>query len=305
MIVTYNSEEVIVTCLEGLARMAPDVSPVVVDNASADGTLERAVAPGPKVIANRDNRGFAAAVNQGVMATDADFILLMNPDVTLLTGVDALVDASRRYGLAAGKLLDQKGVAQAGFTIRRFPTPSALIFEVFGINRLWPSNPLNRKYRYLDRSLEDAGPVEQPAGAFLMIRHDVWEKLGGFDETFHPIWFEDVDFCRRAVDAGYRIEYVPEVLASHRGAHSIGQIPAGCRAWYWCVSLLRYAVKHFDPFGYRAVCAAVVLSSFPRMVAGMIEQRSLAPILVYSKIVRFAGLCLVSSRGRGAVPTNF
>ncbi len=94
---------------------------------------------------------------------------------------------------------------QSGFTIRRFPTPAALIFELFGINRLWPSNPVNRHYRYLDRDLDQPGPVEQPAGAFLMTRRDVWESLHGFDESFHPVWFEDVDYCKRASGSGYQI----------------------------------------------------------------------------------------------------
>jgi GT2 family glycosyltransferase len=57
------------------------------------------------------------------------------------------------------------------------------------------------------------GLVEQPAGAFLMTRRDVWDQLGGFDQDFHPVWFEDVDFCRRAAEAGYRIQYVPRVRA--------------------------------------------------------------------------------------------
>ena len=56
--------------------------------------------------------------------------------------------------------------------------------------------------------------VEQPAGAFLMVRRDVWNKLRGFDEQVYPVWFEDVDFCRRAVDAGCQIAYVPSVVAS-------------------------------------------------------------------------------------------
>ncbi len=124
----------------------------------------------------------------------------------------------------------RREVRRRGFTIRRFPTPLTLWFELCGFNRLWPSNPVNRRYRYLDRDLEQAGPVEQPAGAFLMFRRDVWERLGGFDEGFYPVWFEDVDFCRRAADAGYRIEYVPQVEAEHLGGHSVGQISEGCRA---------------------------------------------------------------------------
>lgn len=295
IIVTFNSEDVIGSCLDSLAKMAPNVTPIVVDNASSDRTVEltreRAHV---HVIANRENRGFAGAVNQGITACEADFLLLLNPDVNLLTGVDALVEASERYGLAAGKLVEADGKAQAGFTVRRLPTPASLIFELFGVNRLWPSNPVNRRYRYLDGDLDQAGPVEQPAGAFLMTRRDVWNTLQGFDERFYPVWFEDVDYCKRAQDAGYRIEYVPSVQAAHRGGHSVNKIPMGCRALYWCVSLTRYAAKHFHSAGYRAVCLAVVLSSFPRMVARMIQDRSLQSVANYRKIVRFAGLCLFS-----------
>jgi N-acetylglucosaminyl-diphospho-decaprenol L-rhamnosyltransferase len=246
------------------------------------------------LILNRRNEGFAAAANQGVReADDARFILLLNPDACLLTGVDVLAGASERYGLAAGKLVDQQGRAQAGFTVRRLPTPASLIFETLGINRLWPRNPVNRKYRELDRDLNQAGEAEQPAGAFLMFRRDVWGKLGGFDEQFYPVWFEDVDFCRRALDAGYRIRYEPVAAASHEGGHSVGRIPAGWRTLYWCVSLLRYAGKHFRPWAFRGICAAVVLSSVPRMAAGMISERSLSPLDGYLKTMRFAGVGLL------------
>jgi N-acetylglucosaminyl-diphospho-decaprenol L-rhamnosyltransferase len=303
IIVTFNSEAVIGQCLDSLTKMAPQVKPVVVDNASSDQTLQvarrHALRARIQIIPNPENRGFAAAVNQGIAACDADFLLLLNPDANLLTGVDALVDASRQYSLAAGKLVDLNGRPQSGFTIRRLPTPAALIFELFGINRLWPSNPVNRHYRYLDRDLNQPGPVEQPAGAFLMTRRDVWETLHGFDESFHPLWFEDVDFCKRALNSEYQIQYVPSVQASHVGGHSVGRLTPASRAIHWCVSLTRYAAKHFHSAGYRAVCLAVVLSSIPRMVVRMIQDRSLQSVATYRKIVLFAGLCLVSP-GRSA-----
>ena len=279
--------------------MAPSVIPVVVDNASQDGSADRTRGDVTK-IANRENLGFAAAVNQGVRATEAEFVLLLNPDARVLTAVDDLVAASGQYGLAAGQLVDETGKAQTGFTIRRFPTALSLGLELFGINRLWRSNKVNRRYRYLDRDLEQAGEVEQPAGAFLMFRRDVWEALGGFDESFYPVWFEDVDFCRRAVDAGYRIEYVPTVKAAHVGAHSVSRIPEGCRAVYWCASLLKYAAKHFRSLGYRGICMAVVLTSLPRAVAGMIRTRSFTPIKACIRIVGSAGWRLVSAQRSGA-----
>lgn len=300
VIVTYNSENAVEQCLDALTKVASNITPIVVDNGSSDRTLKRVRArPGVQLITNEENRGFAAAVNQGIRSSNAEFILLLNPDVSLLTSVDALVDATRQHGLAAGKLVDRDGNPQAGFSIRRFPTAGALIFEILGVNRLWRSNPVNRLYRYLDRNLDQPGDVEQPAGAFLMTRRDVWEKLGGFDESFHPIWFEDVDYCRRARSAGYRIAYLPCVIASHAGGHSIAQLPPGSRALYWYVSLLRYAARHLPFLGYRAVCAAVVLSSVPRMIAGMIQAGSLTPVTAFWKMFRFAGLCLVS-RGRSA-----
>jgi len=269
---------------------------VVVDNASSDDTIERVrTRTGLRLIANRDNRGFAAAVNQGAgEAGRAEFLLLLNPDACLASPLDNLIEATQRHGLAAGKLLGEDGHAQTGFTLRRFPTPATLVFELLGLNRMWPGNPVNRRYRYLDRDLDQPGPVEQPAGAFLMARRDVWGRLGGLDEQFHPVWFEDVDFCRRAADAGYRIEYVPSVTALHAGGHSVGQVPRPYRAMYWCDSLLKYAVKHFRPLAFRGVCAAVIVSAVPRMILGMMQERSLAPVAMYFKILKLASRRLVS-----------
>jgi GT2 family glycosyltransferase len=294
VIVTYNSAEVILSCLDALAEMAPDVAATVVDNASSDDTLKHArMRSGIKIVANADNRGFAGASNQGFRETEADHILLLNPDVRLRTSLVALVEACQEHGLAAGQLTGPDGRPQAGFTIRRFPTPLSMIFELLGINRLWPGNPVNRRYRYQDRDLEQPGPVEQPAGALLMIRRDVWERLDGFDENFHPVWFEDVDFCRRAVESGYRIEYVPQVRAEHVGGHSVKKLSSARKQEYWYDSLIRYAGKHFRPWQYRGICLAAVLSMVPRTVAGMIRDKNLHPAVSGYKIMRSAGKRLV------------
>jgi N-acetylglucosaminyl-diphospho-decaprenol L-rhamnosyltransferase len=298
VIVTYNSADVIDSCLEALSKLGREVTPIIVDNASWDNTVDLVrLRDGVRLIANAENRGFGAAVNQGVReASESEFILLLNPDVELLTAVDQLTQSARQHGLAAGRLVDRASRTQVGFTLRRFPTPAALVCELFGINRLWPSNPVNRRYRCLDRDYGQPGMVEQPAGAFLMFRRDVWAKLGGFDEQFYPVWFEDVDFCWRAVDAGYQIEYSPAAMARHKGGHSVGKIPEGSRATYWCVSLLRYGAKHFQAGAFRWICAAVVLSSIPRMVVGMIASRTLSPVGNYFKIMRFAGHCWVTPK---------
>jgi N-acetylglucosaminyl-diphospho-decaprenol L-rhamnosyltransferase len=302
VIVTFNSAGVIGECLDGIAgantmsSADAQILSVVVDNASTDGSAEQVRAEGrARLIANRENRGFAAAVNRGAREAPAgDFVLVLNPDARLLTGIDSLVAASAQYGLAAGKLVDRDGRAQTGFTVRRLPTPLTLVFELLGINRLWPSNPVNRRYRELDRDLDQPGIVEQPAGAFMMIRGDVWRELRGLDERFHPVWFEDVDFCLRARDAGYQIAYVPTAVAAHEGGHSVTKVSAGRRVVFWYVSLLRYSGKHFRPSSFRGICLAVVLSSIPRMAAGMIGSRSFSPLISYLKVMQYAGACLFS-----------
>jgi N-acetylglucosaminyl-diphospho-decaprenol L-rhamnosyltransferase len=297
VVVTYNSGDVIERCLDSCAQWPA----VVVDNASQDNTVELVRRrPSVKLIANTSNHGFAGAANQGVALLETELILLLNPDVELETSLDPLEEVlSQEFiGLATGKLVDSRGQVQTGFTVRRFPTPLILAFEVLGINRLFPWNPANRSYRYLDLDLSKPSQVEQPPGAFLMFRREVWQRLGGFDTQFQPVWFEDVDFVKRAHTLGLKTQYLPEVRARHQGGHSIAGMDWRCREVCWYVSLLRYASKHFRPYAYRGVSAAVVLGSLFRAMIGMIRRRSLRPIQVYAKIARIAGLGLISGRVR-------
>jgi len=296
IIVTHNSAEVVDDCLQSCRGL--DV--LVIDNASTDDTVARVKChPGVRVIAKTNNLGFAGGVNAGVRASSSDYLLLLNPDVQLLDSpapLTAAMDTEITCGIAAGVLLGSDGEPQRGFTVRRFPTPAALAFEALGINRLMPWNAVNRRYRYVDRNLGAAGEVDQPAGAFLLFRRQVWSALGGFDERFHPVWFEDVDFCRRAKTAGFRILLIPAVRALHAGGHSVMRLSEACRTGYWYGSLLKYAAKHFPGGQRQAVGAAVLLGSVLRAIAGAAALRSLKPFSVYSKVIRAAGACMVSGR---------
>ena len=295
VVVTYNSAGVIEKCLDSCGALPV----VVVDNASQDNTRELVGSrANVKLIGNRSNRGFAAAVNQGVAELDTDLILLLNPDVELETPLDAMERSCREngFGIAGGKLVNQTGSVQVGFAVRRFPTPLALIFEVLGINRLFPWNGVNRRYRCFDLDLSKPAEIDQPPGALLLFRRDVWQTLGGFDTQFRPLWFEDVDFCRRTRNLGVRIQYVPEVIGRHRGGHSIAGLDWVQREVFWYVSLLRYASKHFPPYAYRGVGAAVVLGSLLRSVIGVLRWRSLRPLRVYAKIAKFAAGSIVCGR---------
>jgi N-acetylglucosaminyl-diphospho-decaprenol L-rhamnosyltransferase len=297
VVVTYNSEAEIGACLDATAGRVERV--VVVDNASTDGSRE-AVRKRPEIrlIANSENRGFAAAVNQGVAALDLPFLLLLNPDVELQTNLEPLARACGQtaVGAAAGKLIDEQGRPQTGFSVRRFPTPAALAFEVLGLNRLWWANPVNQHYRCLHLDLDSPADMEQPAGAFVMIRREAFEAIGGFDEGFRPVWFEDVDFFKRLRAAGYRVHYVPTVAARHRGGHSVGRLPAESRVAFWYGSLLRYSFKHFRLPGRVGVSMAVILGCACRMLYSALRGWKRAPVRVYGRVIGFACRRLLSGR---------
>jgi N-acetylglucosaminyl-diphospho-decaprenol L-rhamnosyltransferase len=259
LVITYNSASHIAACVNAAHGYCDEV--LVVDNASTDATLAQ-IPKGARVIASKTNLGFAGGVNLGMREAKHDLVLLLNPDAVLLDDPGPLV--AENAAVAAGLLVDDTGHAQSGFTVRRFPTPAALAFEALGINRLWPSNPVNRRWRALDLDLTCTQDVEQPAGAFLLIRKLSWQIVGGFDERFHPVWFEDVDFLKRIHKAGLRIRFVPSVRACHAGGHSVKELSSELQRQFWYGSLFKYAGKHFSLAEKRLVVLAVAMGAIAR-----------------------------------------
>ena len=248
IIVTHNSEQHIDTCLKALASEA-QWQIIVIDNASVDSTIQRARESGTtaRIISNPKNLGFASAVNQGAKMATGAVLLILNPDAIATAGsLDKLAEAISRDGVAAvgGMLAATDGSPAIGFTVRRFPKLSYVLAEVLLINRLWKTNLLNRRYRCLDLDYGLLQEVEQPAGGCLAVRRDIWESMGGFDEAFYPVWFEDVDFCRRLASHGGKILYCPEAVFIHRGGHSVNQLPFYDRQVFWYRNLLLYFAKH-------------------------------------------------------------
>lgn len=261
VVVSYNSGHVLAECLGSLKDSSIPV--VVVDNASSDDTCDIARRFPVTLIANRENRGFAAAVNQGFAHLETPLVLLLNPDV-VLNRSPAFLEAEfldERVGAAVATLLESDGSPQHTFQFRRFPTPWTLLFENLGINRVFPSNRVNRRYRYADEKWSEARMVEQPAGAYLLIRHAAWKQVGGFDEHYWPLWFEDVDFCLRLARNQFLVRYVPAIAGVHSGGHSIHPMEPSLRQLYWYRSLLQFAAKHFSDLWVRTIALSVALSA--------------------------------------------
>jgi GT2 family glycosyltransferase len=272
IIVTYNSAESITQCLRALA--AQDCEIVVVDNASQDDTVARVdlfrAQHAVEFVRISRNLGFAAAVNHAARVAGGDVLLILNPDaIAEPQTVTTLLEAMRTQGAAAagGALLQANGEPARGFTFRRLPSLSSLLCEVLLINQLWPGNPVNRRYRCLDADYSVVQRVEQPAGACLAVTREAWDAVGGMDTQFYPVWFEDVDLCRRLRDAGYKIMYCPAARFHHAGAHSVGQLKFADKQMFWYTNLLRYANKHFSSASVLLLRLGIVNGMFLRWMA--------------------------------------
>lgn len=278
IIVNWNGGVLLRDCLDSMtATTGVNCGRViVVDNASTDGSadqLEQSPLK-PIVLRNAENRGFAAACNQGAQGSTADLLLFLNPDTKLFADSLALPLAEMarpeqaRVGLLGIQLLDADGVVAR--SCARFPTPGQLVARSCGLDRLLPRWFLPHFMTEWDhRSTRD---VDQPIGAFLLIRRPLFEQLGGFDERFF-VYFEDLDLALRARQLGWRALY----LATARALHVGGGTTAGIRAtrlFYIWRSRIQFAFKHFSPFSAAMVSAATLLvEPLVRLSWGLARRR--------------------------------
>ena len=177
------------------------------------------------VVRNETNVGYARACNEGAAAGQGELILFLNSDAVARAGaVDRLADALVALPLhsaATGRLVHLgTDTPQVGFALRRFPTVSAQVALLVGLERYWPSNPISRKQLMLDFDYDRTQDVEaQPAGACLLVRRSVFDALDGFDEEFF-YWFEDIDLVRRLRERG-PIRYVHDATFEHAGGEHL------------------------------------------------------------------------------------
>lgn len=223
----WNTRDLLRACLQSLYRYPPDVSfeVIVVDNASEDGSaaMVRAEFPQVVLIANSENRGYAGGNNQALAQAQGEYVLLLNPDTEVfpdtLDRALAFLEAHPDAGAVGAKQFFPGGRVQA--SVRGFPTPANLLWEVSGLARLFPR--WLGGYRMRGFTYDGVAVVEQPMATFLMVRRAVVEQVGLMDEAF-PLFFNDVDWCYRIVQAGWRIYFVPEVQILHHGGASTRQV---------------------------------------------------------------------------------
>jgi GT2 family glycosyltransferase len=238
IIVTYNHIDYIADCLRSIAALDPAPREiVVVDNASRDGTaaLIKAEFPAIRLIEAGANLGFSGGCTLGARTTTAATIVLANPDLMVqpdwLAQLCAPLGRWPSIGIVGCKLRyrDGRTLQHAGGLLR---LPLAL-----GHHRGVGEDDLGQ-YNALE-------VVDYVTGAALACPRAIWEELGGLDEQFFPAYYEEVDFCTRARQAGYQIMYTPQAVATHIEGSSVGHGSARyLRLFHF--NRLRYLFKHFN-----------------------------------------------------------
>ena len=254
---------------------------VVVDNS---GTATVPASTRAKLVRPGRNLGFAGGANLGASVATAALLLVANADVrpepdalaALLAGLAALPAAAG----AAPRLVGVDGTPQTAWQLRALPRPAQLLQHAF----------------FRDASRGAAGEpaagnaVAQPAAAALALRRSAWEQLGGFDSTFHPAWFEDVDLAHRLASAGGTIAYWPDATFRHGLGGSVAPLGYGAFLWHYHRNLGRYLRKHHGRAWAATARALLVVGATLRAVLLPLRR----PARARSRGEALAGLMAVS-----------
>ncbi len=285
VLIHYQSPVVLAACLRALAAdthppgaVGPglEAEVVVIDNDSRDGTPARIAADFPwvRIIANSENVGYARAVNQGIAATTAPYVLVLNPDCVIPPGtlgtLRDYLETHPRTAIAAPKILSGDGAIE--YTARSFPSGWAFLFNRYSLlHSLFPNNPWSRRYLMLDWDHSTPRDVDWVSGAFMVVRRTAIDEVGGMDEAFF-MFNEDVDWCRSFQKAGWKVSFVPDATITHEVGASRSRV-APRVIWSRHLGMIHYYRKHHrpNPLALGIVSAAVVLRAAVMLLGNLFK----------------------------------
>jgi hypothetical protein len=248
---------------ELLEDSLPIAEIIVVDNASTDGSaaMVRERFPGVQLIENRENVGFAAANNQAIAQARGRVLFLLNPDAYLrpgaLQGLIGFFDAHPEAAAVGPNVLNSDGTWQAA--VFRFPTLWDLWCEAVFLSVLFPRSRLFARKEIGGFQRDHVREVDWIQGCALAVRRAVWDAVGPFDEGYW-MYVEELDWCRRANQQGYRLFFTPDAEVVHYGKRAVAKarasvLPLGFRSHF----------RYFRKFDGRLIEIAVRLITLVQM----------------------------------------
>ncbi len=248
VLVNWNTRDDLLTCLRSL-RQARGVALAisVTDNASTDGSADAVAHEHPEVCLHRSERnlGFGGGGNLAARDGQEPYIMLLNPDSTLLDPDFApllgMLESHPEVWIAGIKVCNPDGTVQ--MSCRRFPVYLAGLFRNTILGRLFPNNRYLRAYLMSDFTHDRPQPVDWVSGCAMVIRRSAWERLEGFDPQFF-MYCEDVDLCYRAWQQGGQVWYFPQPVVTHTIGRSSDQA-VNAMVTQFHLSHQRLYTKHF------------------------------------------------------------
>lgn len=253
IIVNYNVKQFLRHLINSIAEATKNITAeiIIVDNASDDGSIEMLQKEYPKVtlIANKKNQGFSKANNQGMAIATGKYFLLLNPDTLVKENTFDIIiqymETHPEIGMAGPKTLNPDGTLQLACR-RGFPGPWASFCKVTGLSAIFPKSKLFAKYNltYLDENV--TCEVDAISGSFMLFRREVYQKIGGLDEQFF-MYGEDLDWCYRVQQAGYKVYYIHDAqLIHYKGESTKRSNIDETRVFYEAMRL--FVRKHFSAY---------------------------------------------------------
>ena len=256
IIVTYDHQTETIECLKSLLTSLSlcRAQIIIVDNASRDNTVKKVEALQHQfkpqhnflIIKNNINEGFTKAVNQGLALSGGEYILILNPDTQLspdtFPALINIFENNKNCGIVSPQFRNPDGSIQP--SCRRFPRHRDLFFYALALNKIFPKSKRFNYWHMGDFDFRSRRKVHQPQGAFLLTRRVAVEYVGFLDEKF-PMFFSDVDWCRRFINKGWEIIFLPDVKIIHyQGSsifkHRVKMICSSHRSFYY------YFVKYYS-----------------------------------------------------------
>jgi O-antigen biosynthesis protein len=236
VIVNYNGELFLDPCLRALARtQVPPARTIVVDNASTDDSIKELSGwPSAEVVQLSENTGFAGGANRGVWASDSEIVVILNPDV----------EVTSSFGAELGRVFardEALGAAGAKLTY-----PNSQVLQHAGGNVHLPILTTSHRGEHEpdDGSFDRPADVDYVTGALMAIRRTAFDAIGGFDESYFPAYWEDVDLCYRLRDTGWSVRYEPSLQGVHH--EGAGEERGNDYFTFWTRNRLRFALRHLS-----------------------------------------------------------
>lgn len=254
IIINYNVKQLLQECLNSVSKATNNLEAevIVVDNASTDGSMSylKPLFPSIRFICNDTNEGFARANNKALTISNGEYILFLNPDTVIpsdsISKCLSFFDNHPDAGAIGVKMVNGNGEFLKE-SKRGFPSPSASFWKLTGITHLFPRSRMFSEY-YLGHLDENKShPVDVLSGAFMMVKKQVLDNIGGFDERFF-MYAEDIDLSYRISKAGYRNYYYPGTTIVHFKGSSTKKDIRYVHQFYKAMS--QFVKKHYGHGAY-------------------------------------------------------